>query len=228
MNRRQMDAALEKAFAAYEKGSFAKAEKEYDQCRAALRFFHTRAQRMNLLLGMSYVKSALKKHDEARACCAQFLRHSRVRKGRYIALHQSSLVEKEAGDLRKALSFLDEEMNNLQTYHRRDDQKHAICQHERAQVLLALGLKQDADYALQNALERAEASRDEMTIALCARALGLLKQSLGENERAAQCFEKARQQFTEAEDRPAAMEMERALADMKAEEQAGRTFFDRA
>lgn len=211
MNRKQMDAALEKAFAAYEKGNAAKAEKMYDECREALKFYHIRAQRMNLLMGMSYVKSALKKHGEARACCEQLLRHSRARKGRYIALHQSALIEKEAGDMRKALSFLDEEMQNLQTYHKRDDQKHAICQHERAQVLLALGLKQDAAYALENALERAEASRDEMTIALSARALGILRQTMGDGRKAYECFEKARQQFLEAEDKNSAAEAEEMM-----------------
>ncbi len=207
MNRKQMDAALEKAFSAYEKGNAAKAEALYEECRTSLRFFHTRAQRMNLLMGMSYVKSALLKHAEARACCERLLRHSRVRRGRYIALHQAALIEKEAGDPRRALSFLDEEMQNLQACHKRDDQKHAICQHERAQALLALGLKRDAAYALENALERAELSRDEMTIALSARALGLLRQSLGDNEKAVECFEKARQQFLEAEDRAATQEM---------------------
>lgn len=215
MNRKQMDATLEKAFSVYEKGNAAKAEKIYEECQANLKFYHTRAQRMNLLMGMSYVKSALSKHTEARACCEQLLRHSRVRKGRYIALHQSALIEREAGDMRKALSFLEEEMQNLQTYHKRDDQKHAICQHERAHVLLELGLKQDAAYALENALERAERSRDEMTIALSARALGILHQSLGNDDKAVECFEKARRQFLEAEDRSSAQEVEGLIRQVK-------------
>ncbi len=209
--RKEYDQRLNKAYQEYIAGRFAAAEKMYDQCQSDLRFYHSRAQRINLLMGLSYVKSALGKHKEARAVCEVLVRSSRPRKGLYIALHQSALIEKEAGDERKALEYLNQEMDVLQKHKKTDHQKHAICQYERASALMNLGLKQDALYALQDAARRADMARDEFTSAMVYKALGAMYLERGEKEEAKAAFEKAKENFLEAEHQEGVKEINEVL-----------------
>ena len=213
--RKQFDQQLENAYLEYERGHHRSAEKMYDQLRQSLRFYHNRAQRINLLMGMSYVKSALKKHDEARACCDKLRQHSRPRKGLYIALHQSALIEKEAGEWRKALEYLHEELANLKRYHKKEPQKHAICLHEQAHAFRALGLKQEALYAMEEAANKAEVSMDETTCGYIYRSLGDLQREAGNVDAARQSYEKARDYFLEAEDAASVKEMNELLKQVK-------------
>lgn len=210
-NRKEYNQRLDKAYQAYEAGRFAAAEKMYDKLRDDLRFYHSRSQRMNLLMGMSYVKSALGKHKEARAACEILVRNSRPRKGLYIALHQSALIEKEAGDERKALDFLNQEIEVLQKHKKIDSQKHAICQYERASTLRNLGLKQDALYALQDAARRADMARDEFTSAMVYKALGDMHLDWGDKDEAKKAYLKAKENFLEAEHQEGVKEVNEAL-----------------
>ena len=208
---KQMNADLDEAFKLYETGSLEAAEKRYEELSRNLKFYHSRAQRMNLLMGMSYVKSALKKHDEARVCCAQLLQHSRPRKGRYIALHQSATVEGEAGDQRKALEFLNEELALLEKNYKKDPQKHAICQYERAGVLLLLGRKQDALYAVTDAARRVDQCRDENVGGHIYRRFGEIQRMLGDEENALVNFKKAIAYFEEDEDASGTKEVKKLM-----------------
>lgn len=209
--RKEFNINLDKAYQAYEAGRFAAAEKMYEQCKKDLRFYHTRAQRMNLLMGLSYTKSAMGKHQEARAACETLVQHSRPRKGLYIALHQSALIEKAAGNSRKALDFLNQEMDILQKHKKRDDQKHAICQYERSQCLKDLGLKQDALYAMQDAARRADIARDEFSGAMIYMALGDMHLERDEKAEAKDAYLKAKENFLEAEHLEGVKEVNEAL-----------------
>ncbi|NLO14483.1 MAG: hypothetical protein GX123_00435 [Clostridiales bacterium] len=213
---KQTNLDLDEAFGLYEKGCLDAAEKRYEELSRNLRFYHRRAQRMNLLMGMSYVKSALKKHDEARVCCEQLLQHSRLRKGMYIALHQSATVEGEAGDQRKALEFLNREMELLEKYYKKDPQKHAICQYERAGVLLLLGRKQDALYAVTDAARRVDQCRDENVGGHIYRRFGEIQRMLGDEGNAVPSFKKALDYFEEAEDSDGAKEVKMLIKEKQA------------
>lgn len=160
---------LQKAWELFEQGEFSQSEELYLEC---LKKCQKEENISSILMGLIYVDCFLEKYDQARNYARQLLKLAGNDEELHIALHQSGMVERMAGNYEQALKFFSEELDVIEKSFADDVMKKAVNLYEFGDVYLKQNKLNEAFDKMNESLYYAEQSKDGMTIACAYRGLG--------------------------------------------------------
>lgn len=151
-------------------------------------------------MGIIYVASYLEKYEEARAYAKQLLEMARDEEAKHIALHQTGMVERMAGDYQCAMDLFLQEAEVIAEAFLSDDLRVAANLYEQAYCKMKMAELLYAMEMMQRALKHAIKSGDEMCIGCAYRGLGEIMRAIGSEKEASEYFEHAIEAFEKAGD----------------------------
>lgn len=205
--------AMDEAFALMDAGAYEQAD---EQLLSLLREADENDPLLtNVLLLMTYTKSALKKFQDARSCGRQLLNLWIETADAHIAMHQLAMVERLAGDYRAALDWLMQEKRVLDRDFPGDALRHGTNLYEWGYIAYLQKDWERSRALLEKCLELGRESGDAMLSGCTLRALGEWHKSQKNHALACEYWQQAIALFREAGDPMACREIEGWLNDWK-------------
>ncbi|MGG0669730.1 tetratricopeptide repeat protein [Lederbergia citrisecunda] len=198
---KSIDDKLNLAFELFESNQFIEAEEVYQECLN--RIDPSSSKYQAALHWMGYVKSELKKFDEARSIYFELREIAKSclhLQDEIIAIHQLGMVERMAQNYDKALEIFDEEVTLLRSSHPNWHVGFAANYYEQGYILLKKNNLFEAENLMNESLRYAEQSNDQIALGCSLRGLGEINKAKGEIEKAKSYFEQSILAFKEGED----------------------------
>lgn len=207
-----IDDKLNGAFELFENNQLIEAEGIYQEC---LSLIDTRSNKYEAALHwLGYVKSELKKFDEARSIYDELrgIAKSNLNfQDELIAIHQLGMVERMAENYDKAQELFNEELELLRIRHPNWHIGFAANYYEQGYILLKKNKLFEAENLMNESLRYAELSNDQIALGCSQRGLGEINKAKGEIEKAKSYFEQSIVAFKEGEDLVGVTEVNRML-----------------
>lgn len=151
-------------------------------------------------MGLIYTEAFLKKYEEARNYGKILLKEARNEEDRQVALHQSGMVERMAGNYATAMEQFREEESVIQAFFPNDPLRMAVNLYERGYVAMKMNCFEKAEKMMQRSLDCAEKAQDDMCVGCAYRGMGEIMKGMGISQAARDYFGKAIASFTKAGD----------------------------
>lgn len=207
-----IDDQLNQAFELFENNKLLEAEKIYQEC---LKLIDTRSTNyVPTLHWLGFVKSELKKFDEARSIyleLREIAKSSLNLQDELIAIHQLGMVERMAENYDEAQEIFDQELALLRSSHPNWHVGFAANYYEQGYILLKKNNLPEAENLMNKSLRYAEQSNDQIALGCSLRGLGEINKAKGEIEKAVTYFQESIVAFKEANDIMAVNEVNRML-----------------
>ncbi len=211
-----MNQIIEDAWLFFDRGEYSKSEDLYLKLIKMVDK-HDVDMYWSVLMGLIYVECFLGKFREARKYVTDLFELAYDEDRRHIALHQSGMVERMAGDYNKAQVLFKEEYDVIMSHFSCDNMRIAVNLYEQGYVMLKMQKFFKAEIQMKEALTYALKSNDVMTLGCIYRGLGELYTQM-HNDTSAQCFKNAIVCFERANDSVAAKEVKEYLKSIDASE----------
>ncbi len=201
---------LELAWKMYDEGRYAASEALYEE---SLHESGAKA-RSSVMMGLVYVKCALKKFDEARVYGHTLLKIAEEGNelDLHIALHQNGMIERMAENYDRALQIFLKEAQIIHRDYPDDSMRIAANLYEQAYVLHRQFLHEKALTLMERSLQHALKSADPTTIACSYRGMGEIEKALGHSEKAIGYLQQSLKAFKQTNDVIGIEEVENMLA----------------
>lgn len=167
--------------------------------------------RSSIYMGLIYAECYLGKYHEARYYAALLTQDSKNNEDLHIALHQSGMVERMAGNYREAMSLFQQEFTVIQNAFPEKDMLYAANLYEQGTLRMYLDDFTQALELMNRSLIHALASKDSMCIGCSYRGLGEIYHKFARFMQAKECFLSAIAAFQRAGDLIAVQEVENLL-----------------
>ncbi|MDW0117167.1 tetratricopeptide repeat protein [Sporosarcina thermotolerans] len=207
-----IDSKLEFAFKLFESKRLSKAEEIYHECLSSLE--ESSNNYKVALHWLGYVKSELKKYDEARSIyikLREIAKFSSDLQDELIAIHQLGMVERMARNYEEAIKLFDVELNLLKNSYPDFYVGFAANYYEQGYILLKKGSLIEAEKLMNQSLQYSKQSNDPIALGCSLRGLGEIFNAKGEIERAKGYFEESIFTFKESDDIVAVEEVKSIL-----------------
>ncbi len=201
------------AFELFDQGKLQDAEKLYDECLAELTGRRS-SEYKQVLHGIGYVKAHLNKFIEAREAYRELLllaEEEQDKEEQAVALHQLGMVERMAGNLDEAFAYFQQEHQRIEDI---EENKHlmlAANYYEQGYLHLLKNEKALAENLMNQSLDHAKLSGDQIAIACAYRGLGELHLKSSERKQARNFLQQAIRYFKKGNDFQAIKEIEMLL-----------------
>lgn len=194
-----MQEKLAKAWQLFDSGAVDAAETVYLDCyrqvNAANHEVYT-----SVLMGLIYVESFLEKYDEARKYAEILVRIANSDEEKHVAIHQSGMVERMAGNYSDAKTLFQQEVELIHMAFADNDLLLSANFYEQAYVELKTGSIDLAEEIMRLSLEHAIKAKDSICIGCAYRGMGEIIKVRGDAVHAMQWFYKAIEAFSDAGD----------------------------
>lgn len=190
---------LTKAWQLFDIGKWASAEEIYLECYEQIDVSdheHYEA----VLMGLIYVESYMEKYDEARNYAKLLLEVARDEEARHIALHQTGMIERMAGEYENAMALFLLEAEVIAEAFPEDDLRIATNLYEQGYCHMKMCEMDLAEEKMQLALAYAIKSEDGICIGCAYRGLGEIMKTCRKPEQAKNYFNQAIEAFEAAGD----------------------------
>ncbi|WP_262173645.1 tetratricopeptide repeat protein [Saccharococcus sp. Marseille-Q5394] len=195
-----IDDKLSGAFELFENNQLIEAEGIYQDCLSLMDIRSTKYEAALHWLG--YVKSELKKFDEARSIYDELrgiAKSSLNYQDELIAIHQLGMVERMAENYDKAQELFNEELTLLSSSNPNWHLGFAANYYEQGYILLKKNNLFEAEKLMYQSLQYAEQSNDQIALGCSLRGLGEINKAKGEIGKAKRYFEQSILAFIEGE-----------------------------
>ena len=194
-----MQEMLSKAWQLFDSGAINAAEALYLDCYRQVNSSNHEVY-TSVLMGLIYVESSMEKYDEARKYAGILVSIANHDEERHVAIHQYGMVERMAGNFRKAKVLFQQEAELIQAAFSDDDLKLSANYYEQAYVELKIGNLNLAEKTMKLALEYAIKTKDSICIGCAYRGMGEIVKVRSNTVQAKLWFDKAIDAFSEAGD----------------------------
>ena len=198
---------LQNAWKQFDSGNAVGAEALYCQCLVHADTLD-RATLSSVYMGLIYAESFLGKFQEARHYAALLLQGARNNEDLHIALHQSGMVERMAGNYEAAMALFQREYTLIRDAFSGEDVLLAANLYEQGILYMNSDDFARAQELMKQSLTHALASQDPMCIGCSHRGLGEILYKGGQFSQADTFFVKAISAFQSAGDPLAVQEVE--------------------
>lgn len=200
----KMDEIIAKAWSLFDAGDLNGARALYLDCLSTARA----DELAPVWMGLIYVESGSGNFDSARQYASRLLGRAQSKEDEHIALHQSGMVERMAGEYARALELFEREAEIIRDALQNEDMSVSVNLYEQGYVRLKMGDADSAGELLERSLACARRAEDPMCIGCALRALGETMAAKGEREQALCYFQAAAEAFREVGDSRAVEEVE--------------------
>lgn len=210
-----IDDKLNHAFELFENNQLIEAEGIYQECLSLMDTKSTKYEAALHWLG--FVKSELKKFDEARSIYFELRKIAETNSNlqdELITIHQLGMVERMAENYDDAQKLFKEELELLQSSHPNWHVGFAANYYEQGYILLKKNNLFEAEKLMYQSLRYAEQSNDETALGCSLRGLGEIHKAKGEIGKAKRYFEQSIVAFKEGKNLVGVTEVTRMLDDI--------------
>ncbi|MDN4607690.1 tetratricopeptide repeat protein [Sporosarcina highlanderae] len=207
-----IDGMLEMAFELFESKRLSEAEEIYHECLSTIE--KTSHNYEVALHWLGYVKSELKKYDEARSIYSELREIAKLNSNlqdELVAIHQLGMVERMAENYDVAIELFNEEFNLLMNNFPDFYVGFAANYFEQGYILFKKDSLLEAEKLMNQSLQYSKQSNDPIALGCSLRGLGEIFYAKGEIERAKGYFEQSILSFKEANELVAVDEVKRML-----------------
>lgn len=207
---------LQSAWKLFDSGDIVGAEALYLQCLSNSDTLDSDTL-SSIYMGLIYTECFLGRFQEARKYTSLLLQESRNDEDLHIALHQSGMVERMAGNYEGAMTLFQQELTFIQEAFPKEDVLFAANLYEQGILCMNMDDSAKAQELMNRSLTYALASRDPMCLGCSYRGLGEILHKSGQISQADACFLNAISAFQSAGDPIAVQEVEKLRSMMKKE-----------
>lgn len=191
--------SLAMAWALFDKGDYQGAESLYLKCYDAIS--KSDAENVNAVrMGLIYTECFLKKYEEARKFGNILLSEARNEEEKHIALHQLGMIERMAGNYKKANVLFTEEERLLFASFPNDYFRMSANLYEQGYIAFLMENHAQAEKIMLMSLDYAIKARDDMCMGCAYRGMGEIMKAVGKVKTAMDYFEKAIASFANTGD----------------------------
>lgn len=215
---KNMEIKIGQAFSFFDQGELETAEQLYKECLQEVTD-KSSDQYKTILHGLGFVKSHMKKFDQARMLYKQLLSLADNNKHEaHVVIHQLGMVERMAGNYDQATRYFKEELTILDTYISSFMTGYAANYYEQGYILYKQTEYERSEMFMQKSLRYANKSGDYIAIGCAHRGLGRIYEAIDDRERALFHLSQARDHFDKANDLNAVKEIEQLMTNVKHDE----------
>lgn len=194
-----MQEKLSKAWQLFDSGAFSESESVYLDCYRQVNTANHEVY-TSVLMGLIYVKSFLKKYDDARKYAEILVSIANSDEEKHMAIHQYGMVERMAENYRNAKTLFQKEAELIHMAFADNALMLSANFYEQAYVELKTGNIDLAEEIMKLSLELAIKSKDNICIGCAYRGMGEVIKVRGNAVQAMQWFYKAIEAFSDAGD----------------------------